>query len=348
MSQPIRRIPIATLLTSLIVFAASAHAGNTAADSSIVGELNRQAVSLAPLYHAQLTGQFLAAVTSLPKSTPTTTGYYNRSRREMISEADFAARPDSLRNGFEKKTYDEQFYYYTGYGTPLAFSRAVELVGAAGMNSFDKAAVVDFGFGSIGQLRLMASLGAQVTGIEVSPVLSYVYAHSTGAVPRAETAGKGADGSIELLYGFFPGDSLMTSAFAKRDNTVDVFFSKNTLKNGYIHPEKAVDPKMLVHLGVTDTVFVKRVHSLLKPHGYFMIYNICPKYTPPTDSVYIPWSDGRCPFDRALLETTGFRVIAYNTDDTEFVRKMGESFGWFEKPEDRETFFGTYTLLQKK
>ena len=132
----------------------------------------------------------------------------------------------------------------------------------------------------------------------------------------------------------------------------DLFISKNTLKHGYIHPEREVDPRMLVHLGVDDSTYVRTIYDLLKPGGYFMIYNLHPKRLTPEelaapDAKYLPWSDGRCPFTRELLEQVGFTVLGYNVDDTEPARAMGNRFGWNKEMTYETDMYGQYTLMRK-
>jgi hypothetical protein len=136
----------------------------------------------------------------------------------------------------------------------------------------------------------------------------------------------------------------------------DVFISKNTLKNGYVHPDpvrgKDVDPRRLIDLGVDDAAFCREVFALLKPGGLFMIYNICPAQAPP-DRPYIPWADGRCPFARETLESAGFEVVAFDTNDDAAVREMAHALGW-DKGEDGEAWmdlekdlFAWYTLARR-
>ena len=79
----------------------------------------------------------------------------------------------------------------------------------------------------------------------------------------------------------------------------DLVLSKNTLKRGYIHPERPTEDRKLIKLGVDDRAFVQAVYDMLEPGGLFLIYNLCPAQAPP-DQPYIPWADGRCPFDRRL------------------------------------------------
>ena len=130
----------------------------------------------------------------------------------------------------------------------------------------------------------------------------------------------------------------------------DLFISKNTLKNGYIHPAQPVNPRMLVHLGVDDTSYVRAIARILKPGGFAMIYNLSPAPAPP-DKPYIPWADGRCPFPRELWEAEGFRVIEFDRDDGPAARAIGHALGWDQgsRPMDLEKdLFAHWTLVRKR
>jgi SAM-dependent methyltransferase len=247
--------------------------------------------------------------------------------------------------GFEKRELGEEFYYFTRYGTPLAFVRALDLVGTAGLAKLDGARIADYGFGSVGHLRLLASCGANVTGIEVDPLLKLLYAQPSdaGFIARARSAGEGKPGQVTLAFGSFPADSATRGIVGQG---YDLFISKNTLKHGYIHPEREVDPRMLVQLGISDSAYIKTVYDLLKPGGLFMIYNLHPKLSAP-DEKYLPWSDGRCPFAKELLEAAGFTVLGYNVDDTEQARAMGTRIGWDKEMNYETDLYGQYTLVRK-
>jgi len=269
--------------------------------------------------------------------------YYNKKTREALSEDDAAKMtPDQLAD-FEKRDIDTQFYYFTRYGTPVAFMRPVEILGRAGITSADGLKLADFGFGSIGQLHALASMGADVTGIEVDKLLEVMYAGEAGKVKRCSNAGEGREGSITLAYGQFPKDP----AIVKQVGTgYDVFVSKNTLKRGYIHPEQEVDPRMLVHLDVDDETYVHAVYDALKPGGFFLIYNLCPAPSKP-DEPYKPWGDGRSPFSTETFRKVGFKVLAFDQDDTDAARAMGRVLGWDSDMDLSTDLFGTYTLVQK-
>lgn len=314
-------------------------------DSSGVSTLRTEATALAPIVKSDLAHEFLQAVPDLPQIQSPRIVYLKKETREYLSESAYSQLKDSARAGFVRRELGEDFYYYTRYGTPLAFVRPLDLVAQAGFNTLDGTRIADFGFGSIGQLRLMASLGATVTGIEVDQLLKILYSGNgdTGPITRSHVAGSGRGGSLTALFGSFPSDTVLSREVG---GGYDVFFSKNTLKRGYIHPEREVDPRMLVHIGVDDSTFVKRVYDLLKPGGFFMIYNLHPAKSAP-DQPYIPWSDGRCPFDQSLLEKVGFKVISFDQDDTEFARTMGKVLGWDKEMNFEKDLFGTYTLLRK-
>ena len=105
---------------------------------------------------------------------------------------------------------------------------------------------LDFGYGSVGHLRLLSSLGADVVGVEVDPLLRLLYGRpeDQGLIPGH--AGAPA-GRLTLLHGQFPAGSAVKEAVG---SGYDLVISKNVLKNGYIHPAEPVDPSRLVHLGV--------------------------------------------------------------------------------------------------
>jgi SAM-dependent methyltransferase len=198
---------------------------------------------------------------------------------------------------------------------------------------------MDFGYGTVGHLKLLGLLGADVVGVEVDPMLRALYAGDQGKVGKA--------GHLTLVDGQWPGGPGIAQAAG---GGFDLILSKNTLKRGYIHPEREVNPRMLVHLGVDDSTFVAAMYRALKPGGHVLIYNLSPAPSKP-DQPYLPWSDGRCPFDRGLLERAGFEVIAYDFDDGVEARKLGHALGWDAGPRPMDLandLFAHATLLRKK
>lgn len=311
--------------------------------------LRREAGRVMNQMSAGGTKRFLIATTFLPVVDPRTI-HWNRTDRRALNQAEFDALPEADKPAFEARTLDDKFYYYTRFGTPLAYARLVEILcthASDSPNPFAKKRLFDFGYGTIGHLRLLASLGADVHGVEVDPVLRALYStpEDTGAVEAAPIAPDTVEGKLTLHHGSWPGDADLAKNVG---DGFDFFISKNVLKRGYIHPAQEVDKRLLVDLGVDDETYAKALAGLMKQGGLVLIYNLSPAQKP---DAYIPWADGRCPFPRELLESAGFEVLAFDADDSPAARAMGEAFEWNqgETPMDlANDLFATYTLLRRR
>jgi SAM-dependent methyltransferase len=308
-----RFVPVSCTLVVVLALFGVAHAADT---PSRVQQLQDEAHALAPLVHTQLAREFLGAVPRLPHVAPRTV-YRDSARTHAWTAREAAALPDSVRARLVPRTLDEAFYYDTRYGSPLAYVRALEILGEHGVASVHGGKVADFGCGMLGQLRLLAELGATAVGIDVDPLLPALYS-------EPGDQGEIGAGSVKLATGQWPATAGMVDEVGGH---YDLFLSKNTLKNGYLHPAEAVDPRMLVHLGVSDSAFVVALARTVRKGGRVLIYNLCPAPAPP-GKPYIPWADGRCPFPRAAWEAAGFKVVAYDVDDSPAARAMGHALGW--------------------
>ncbi len=306
---------------------------------SRVQQLQEEAKALASLVKSPLARDFLGAVPKLPKIAPRTV-YRDSARTRAWNEREAAALPDSVRAKLVSRALDEKFYYDTRYGTPLAYVRALELLGGKGVKSVKGARIADFGCGMLGQLRLLAELGAQTVGIDVDPLLPALYS-------EPGDQGTVGAGSVKLATGQWPANEAIVREVG---GDLDVFLSKNTLKNGYIHPAEKVDPRMLVHLGVSDSEYVAALAKSVKRGGHVMIYNLCPAPAAP-GKPYIPWADGRCPFPREMWERAGFRVVEFDRDDSPAARAMGHALGWDQGDAGmklEQDLFATWSLFQRK
>jgi len=130
-----------------------------------VALLKEQAAKLAPLARSQLARDFLAATNSLPERA-TRTVYRNKDKNTAITAEAFNALPESDRAGYTPRECDENFYYQTGYGSPLVYARPLDIAAAHGFESAGGKYILDFGYGTIGHLRLLASLGARAHGVD--------------------------------------------------------------------------------------------------------------------------------------------------------------------------------------
>lgn len=326
---------IPALAVTLLSLAPPARAA--APDTTLVGQLRAEADSLGPLFRSKLVKGFLAGTARLPHVAPRTV-WYDSARTRYWRDEEAAEIPELLRAKLLHRVLDESFYYVTRYGSPLAYSRPLEILAEAGFESARGKRIADFGYGTIGHLRLLAQMGADVHGIEVDPLLRKLYAGDTGKIEGG--------GTLALHHGQWPAEAPLV---AEVGAGYDLFLSKNTLKNGYIHPEQPVNPRMLVHLGVGDTAYVEALRAAVRPGGFVMIYNLCPAPAAP-GKPYIPWADGRCPFPRELWEAQGFEVLAFDRDDSPAARAMGHALGWDQgnQPMKLDTdLFATYTLVKR-
>ena len=317
------------------------------APSATLQRLADEAVALTPMSRSSLSARFLAATRSLPPVASRTV-YMNEVSREYFSPAAKANLPAAAQSKLAEVTLDEYRYYYTKYGSPLAYMRPLDLVYAQGFTDTGGKLIADLGYGGIGHLRLLASLGAHVTGIDPDSYLSALYSErqDQGNVPPARDARRGATGSITLAHGFWPKDAKMIERVGQG---FDLILSKNTLKKGYVKPERKIDKRQMVELGVSDEVFLKTVFNTLNPGGMLMIYNISPKQQ---EKGYNPQADGRSPYTREQYEKAGFTVLAYNTGDDAAVRDMGRALRWDRNAKDEVSdlegsLFAMYTLVRR-
>ena len=333
--------PAVLLVTGSAPRISAAKSSDSAArdTSTMLRELADDARACAPLFRSKLAAEFIGGVSRLPAIAPRTVAF-DSTRAHYWSAFEYAALSPAERAPLLTRELGESFYYSTRYGSPLAYARPLEILGNHGLSSVAGRRLADFGYGTIGHLRLLAGLGADVTGIEVDPLLRALYSWpgDQGAIGR---------GRVRLVSGRWPAEAALVREVGEG---FDCFLSKNTLKNGYLHPAEPVDPRRLVHLGVEDSAFVRAMYGMLKPGGWALIYNLCPAPAPP-GKPYIPWADGRCPFSRPMLESAGFQVIAFDAEDSAEARRMGHALGWDDpegsKMDLEHDLFATYTLLRR-
>ncbi len=320
-------------LTAPVAAAEAAAAPEAKEKPGAVAKIRRDAEALGPVVGSALAKEFLNRTAALAEVAPRTI-FHDADKTAYYSEKEASDLPEAQRAALASREIDAGFYYNTRYGSPLAYARPLDLVAASGIDTLKGRKVLDFGYGTIGHLKLMAAMGAEVVGVEVDPMLRAIYSW-----PEDQD-------QVRLHHGRFPADADVTTAIG---SNYDLFLSKNVLKRGYLKPEKPVDPKRLVHLGVGEKEFVEAMAKILKPGGLAVIYNLHPPQNPP-EKPYIPWADGRCPFDRDLLERAGFEVLHFDTDDSAPARRMAHALGWDQGDGamDLETgLFATYTILRK-
>ena len=309
-----------------------------------VALIQDQAQKLRPMVKSEPGHRFLDATGSLPE-IEARTAHFNREQRRWLTDAQFKALSEPERAGFEARPLDEDRYYQTKYGSPLVYVRAIDILAKAGAlpHGFKGVRIADYGYGTVGHLRLMADLGADTTGIDVDPFLMALYSEpgDTGSIQPVN--GASAGGRVTLVDGLWP-----AAVADKVGGGYDIFLSKNTLKNGYIHPAQEVDKRLLVDLSVSESEYVKAVYNTLKPGGWFLIYNLSPAPSKPDEKPFKHWADGTCPFSRQVLTDAGFEVLTLDENDDAEARALFETLGYPTKAADgADDLFALYTLARR-
>jgi len=338
---PLRAAPAIFAVLLVLAVASFGEEKPTVPPPDIVQELRGEAAALSPWVKSDLAREFLSATTRL--RVPSARKLYRDMEHTHYYDDHLAeAIPAAEREKLEEVEAGPDRYYLTKYGSPLAYVRVIDLLAGKGLRSLAGKKVLDFGYGTIGHLELMADLGAETVGVDVDPFLTALYSQPGDQGVR-KNDGK-PDGKITLVQGQWPSTDEVRNSVG---SGFDVFISKNTLKRGYIHPARETDPKRLVHLGVDDATYVKRLFEALKPGGYAIIYNLSPAQNPP-DKPYIPWADGECPFPRDLLEKAGFEILDYDLVDDKPAREMAHLLGWDAQGMDLDkSLFAHVTILKK-
>lgn len=305
-----------------------------------------EAERMTPTLRSPLVKAFVAKVPELP-AVGTRTLYRSVDKQTYLSERAWRALGAEAQKTWTPQTIDELGYYTTRYGTPLSYARPLELLSEHGQTTVAGQKILDFGYGYVGHLRLLAALGADVHGVDVDPMLAALYseAQDTGVIASKG----GVQGRVTLHHGRYPADAKLVQAVG---GGYQLILSKNVLKRGYIHPDRPADPKLLIDLGVSDEVFLATLFRALAPGGKLLIFNICPAMAPP-DRPFIPWADGRSPFSREAFQKAGFKVLRFDQVDDAAVRAQGRVLGW-DLPEEGEPgmdlerdLFAWYTLVEK-
>lgn len=289
----------------------------------ILPELRRLATRLEPALEAPWVKEWLKGVDQLQPVKPAT-WYCSKDKQHCTPM-------DPKNPAFPPRVADDEFVY-ARITDPLGYGRPFEVLAAAGFDPKGKK-VLDFGYGNLGQLLMLAPLGVEVHGIEIDALLPLATGHLVGRV--------GGKGLLVLHHGFFASDARLVKEVG---TGFDLFLSKNTLKRGYVHPAEPKGAQGQIDLGLEDQQLLALVFSMLKPGGSFFIYNLAPAQGRP----YLPMADGRCPWSRELLQAAGFEVVAYDSDDSVKARQMGHLLEWDSGGEDlKKTLFATYTLLRR-
>lgn len=301
--------------------------------------IRAEAAAVRPLVSTEEMRLFLDEVKSLEPIIPRAVYYrmgsdpaaYRSDEMDSVSQEE----KETLRSHDVTTTN----YYSTFYGSTLAYARPLDVVIEAGLESFDGKKVVDMGYGAITHLRLMGLCGAEVTGIEVMPILRAMY--SSEGDQGEVTGASGRKGSVRLVHGYWP-----TDVKDEVGDGYDLFISRNTLKRGYVNPQHPISDRQRVRLGVSDEAFLAALFETMAPGGYVVIYNIGLGDAGDADS-YNPAADIANPWPSEAWVGAGFEIVAHDVEDDEATRQLAKALKQDEQGLDLARLHGQYSILRR-
>lgn len=240
-------------------------------------------------------------------------------RRRVMTPEQAEALPEAEQDGLVSFTFGGDRYYATFYGTGVAYAPILaRAADALGLDSFAGTKILDWGYGQLGQVEMLAQVGAEVVGIEADPVVHALYAQGEASRDLYDA------GSIRLLQGYWPTDDAIR---ADAGGGYDLILARNFLKRGYVNPEGQTPDFTRVDFGMPDRDLLGRLYDALAPGGAVVIWNLGggPAWV---GERYNAAADIRDPFAAGLWEAAGFELVAFEADDTDVARAVADALGW--------------------
>lgn len=314
------------------------------AKEPVLAHYGQMADKVAALVESPLAREFVAEAHALPPVEPFRIYIMPGAVPEGVSEAQYETLPAEARTPLRPMTIDSTRYYETIYGPPLTYARPLDLVGAlGGWDSLEGKKVLDFGYGQIGQVRLMAQCGADVVGVDVASLLAALYERESDVTVTGST---GKTGSIRLHQARWPAGDRAIDLVGEG---YDLFIARDVLRIGRLDPQANLEPAHRVNLGVYPDYFLSQLNRILNPGGLVMIYNTG-RYPPLDWADLALGADIRSPFSPEQWKDAGFEIIKLDENDDEAMRRhayaLGLDTGRDAIDPDRHVFV-RYTLARK-
>ncbi|MBL8913104.1 MAG: hypothetical protein JNM17_20580 [Archangium sp.] len=314
----------ATLLTVLAQAPDAGALDAGAVPYLVLPEYRRLEKKLEPSLKVPWIKKWAQQITKL-QSVKTTTWWCTRDRQQCLSE-----KPAPDAGVYDERKADDE-YVWGRIADPLGYVRAFEVLNEHKFDPTGKK-ILDFGYGNVSQLYMLANTGVEVHGVEVDSLIPLTTKPFVGKL--------GAKGSLTLHHGYFPSNADLVKEIG---GGYALWMSKNTMKRGYVHPAEPPGAKAQIDLG-DDAKLLELIKSELAPGGFFFIYNISAAQTVP----YKPMADPLCPFTKEQLVAAGFEVIAHDVDDSAKMLTYAKTLEWnADWPDVDTTLNARYTLVRK-
>ncbi|MEZ6241530.1 MAG: hypothetical protein R3B57_00650 [Phycisphaerales bacterium] len=311
---------------------------------AVLAYFDEMADKLAPLVESKLAKEFLAETRALPSIEPFKIYVLPGSVPEGVTEAQYATLPEEGRQPLRPMMIQSQRYYQTIYGPPLTYARPLDLVGTVGgWDTLEGKKILDFGYGQIGQDRLMAQCGADVVGTDVASLLAALYERESDVQVTGST---GKTGSMKLYQARWPAGDRAINLVGEG---YDLFIARDVLRMGRMDPQADLEPAHRVSLGVYPDYFLSHLNRIMNTGGLVMIYNTG-RYPPLDWGDLSLGADIRSPFSPEQWKDAGFELIKLDENDDEMMRQHAYALG-LDKGKDaidpERHVFVRYTLARK-
>ncbi|HEY3174253.1 MAG TPA: hypothetical protein VGK94_00680 [Candidatus Polarisedimenticolia bacterium] len=121
------------LATAIAMMLAAPEAATApATPRSAADAIRDEARALAPLARSELVRQFLGATSALAAVSPRRL-WHDEGKTRYYTEAEDAKLPEDRRGALIEESFDEEYYYTTRYGTPLAYARPLDILAESGL-----------------------------------------------------------------------------------------------------------------------------------------------------------------------------------------------------------------------
>ncbi len=222
--------------------------------------------------------------------------------------------PFTVTMNSQTVTVDESVYYQR-YGS-LSATRDYWIWRSRLALNPKKAYGFDFGYGSIGHIRMFACCGLRATGVDVAPLLKPMYANASETfLPRIR---------FSVLDGRFPKEQELVERIG---GDYALVISKNVLKKGYIHPAREADPRKLINLGVSDEDFLSHIHRMLRRKDCSLFTTSALRKQNRTNSTFRgPMASLR--LHARTFRTQDFEGLHFDVVDHAEARRHGHALGW--------------------
>src|SRR5690606_18424960 len=112
-----------SIMVSLISYGLLTGGASAQNSPSAVEQLQSQAQSLRELVDSQPAKDLLSATADLPSIENTRVVHWNGAARKALTAEQAAGLSEEELSSYRRMELGEQFYYFTAFGTPLAYTR---------------------------------------------------------------------------------------------------------------------------------------------------------------------------------------------------------------------------------